>query len=222
MSCSVPAKIDLPAVLASARSHVDEPVGGAHHRLIVLDDEHGVAEIAQALQRADQAFVVGRMQTDRRLIADVEHAHQTRADLRCEADALRLSTGERSGRAVEREVVEADLHHEVQAGADLLQDLSCDRLFALAERRLRSGEALGPSVSIDDAHRCDRCDVLFVDSDGERLGLEPGPAARRARVRRHVALDLAADVVGVGFLVAPLEVRDDALVVRVPLVAVAA
>ena len=40
---------DVAAVLARARPHVDEPVGGAHHLLVVLDDEHGVAEVAQPL-----------------------------------------------------------------------------------------------------------------------------------------------------------------------------
>ena len=49
---------DLAAVLAGAGADVDEVVGGAHHRLVVLDDEHGVAEVAQARERADQALVV--------------------------------------------------------------------------------------------------------------------------------------------------------------------
>src|SRR3990172_5218821 len=65
-----------PALLAGARAHVDQPVRRAHHRFVVLDDEHGVAEIAQPLERADQAVVVRRVETDRRLVADVEHAHQ--------------------------------------------------------------------------------------------------------------------------------------------------
>ena len=122
---------------AGAGAHVDEVVGGAHHRLVVLDDEHRVAEVAQAHQGADQAVVVGGVQADRRLVADVEHAHEAGADLGREADALRLAAGERRGAAVERQVVEADLDQEVEAGADLLQDLVGDRLLALAERRLR-------------------------------------------------------------------------------------
>ena len=73
----------------------------------------------------------------RRLVADVEHAHQAGADLRRQADALRLAAGERRRAAVERQVVEADLDQEVEAGADLLEDLVGDRLLALVERRLR-------------------------------------------------------------------------------------
>jgi hypothetical protein len=39
---------DLAAALAGARAHVDEPVRAAHHLLVVLDDEHGVAEVAKS------------------------------------------------------------------------------------------------------------------------------------------------------------------------------
>ena len=129
---------------AGAGPHVDEVVGGAHHRLVVLDDEHRVAEVAQALQGADQAVVVGGVEADRRLVADVEHAHQAGADLRREPNALRLAAGEGGRAAVERQVVEPDLDEEVEAGADLLEDLVGDRLLALVERRVRPGEVGEP------------------------------------------------------------------------------
>jgi len=40
---------DVAAVLARARPHVDQVLGGAHHLLVVLDDEDGIAEVAQPL-----------------------------------------------------------------------------------------------------------------------------------------------------------------------------
>ena len=49
---------DPPAVLAGARTHVDDPIGRAHRFLIVLDDDQRVAQIAQPLEGADQARVV--------------------------------------------------------------------------------------------------------------------------------------------------------------------
>ena len=49
---------DVAAVLTCAGAHVDEPVGRPHHLLVVLHDEHGVAEIAQPLERDDQPSVV--------------------------------------------------------------------------------------------------------------------------------------------------------------------
>ena len=89
---------DVPAVLARARAHVDEPVGRAHHLLVVLDDEHGVAEVAQPLERSDELVVVALVETDRRLVEDVEHADELRADLGRQPQALRLAARERRRR----------------------------------------------------------------------------------------------------------------------------
>ena len=97
-------------------------VGGAHRLFVVLDDDHGVAEVAQLLERREQPRVVALMQPDRRLVEDVEHADEARADLRREADALRLAAGERLGRAAEREVVETDVDEEAQPLAHFLEN----------------------------------------------------------------------------------------------------
>ena len=78
-------------MLAGAGADVDDVVGRAHGLLVVLDDEHGVAEVAQAQQRVDEAPVVALVQADAGLVEDVEHADQRRADLRGQADALRLA-----------------------------------------------------------------------------------------------------------------------------------
>ena len=37
---------DMAAVLTGARPHVHKMVGRAHRLFVVLDDEHGVAEVA--------------------------------------------------------------------------------------------------------------------------------------------------------------------------------
>ena len=73
---------DLAAVDAGAGAHVDDIVGGADRVLVMLDDEHGVAEVAQALERFEQAVVVALVEADRGLVEDVEHARQAGADLR--------------------------------------------------------------------------------------------------------------------------------------------
>ena len=100
---------DVAAVHAGARAHVDDVVGGEDGVAVVLDDEHRVAEIAQPLQRLEQARVVALVQADRRLVEDVEHADQARADLRRQPDALRLAAGEGGRGAVEGQVVEPDV-----------------------------------------------------------------------------------------------------------------
>ena len=59
---------------------------------------HGVAQVAQPAQRAEEALVVALVQPDARLVEDVEHAHEARADLGRETDALRLAARERARR----------------------------------------------------------------------------------------------------------------------------
>ena len=82
---------DLSAMDAGAWPHVDHMVCGQDRLLVMLDHEHGVAHVAQRLERIEQPRIVALMQPDRRLVQHVEHAGQPRADLRGEADALALS-----------------------------------------------------------------------------------------------------------------------------------
>ena len=70
-----PGRHDVAAMFARAWAEVHDVVGGAHDRLVVFDYQHGVADVAQILQRAYQPVVVRRMQPDGRLVAHVQHAH---------------------------------------------------------------------------------------------------------------------------------------------------
>ena len=74
-------------------------VGGVHRVLVVLHNDQRIAEVAQMAQGRKQAVVVALVQSDARLIENVEHPHQPRADLRRETDALCLAARERSRRA---------------------------------------------------------------------------------------------------------------------------
>ena len=133
----------LPAVLAGAGPEIDHVVGGADRLLVVLDDDHGVAEIAQPRERREQRAVVALVQADRRLVEDVEHARQVRADLRREPDALAFAARQRRRAAAERQVADADVVQEAQAIADLAQDPAGDQVLAIRqlERRRRPSSA---------------------------------------------------------------------------------
>ena len=119
MSSSVPCTTTVAAVHAGARSHLDDVIRRADRVLVVLDDDHRVADVAQALERRDHLHVVLRMQPDARLIEHVEHAHQPRADLRRQPDALRLAAGQRARAAVEVQVVEPDAEQQLETAANL-------------------------------------------------------------------------------------------------------
>ena len=96
MICAgVPSATISPAVLAGAGAEVDDPVGRLHRLLVVLDDDDGVAEVAQPLERAEQLAVVALVEADRGLVEDVDDAGQLAAHLRRQPDALALAAGER-------------------------------------------------------------------------------------------------------------------------------
>ena len=76
------------ALASGAGAKVHDVVGAANGFFIVLDDQHGVAQIPQPLQGPQQAVVVAMVQADRGLIQHVEHSAQPRADLGGQADAL--------------------------------------------------------------------------------------------------------------------------------------
>ena len=118
-SAGVPCGDDPPAVAARAGPKVDQPIGTAHDRLVVLDDQDRVAAALQVLQGLDQALVVAGMQPDRRLVEHVAYADQPRAQPAGQADALQLAAAEGFGGAVEREIAQPDLAEEIEPGKDL-------------------------------------------------------------------------------------------------------
>ncbi len=72
---------DVAAMHAGAGADIDDIVGGEDGVLVMLDDDDGIAEVAQAPQGLEQAGIVALMQADRGLVEHVEHARQPRADL---------------------------------------------------------------------------------------------------------------------------------------------
>ena len=92
----------------------------------MLDDDKGVAQVAQTLQGLDEAGVVALVQSDTRLVQNVEHTDKTGADLSGQTDALRLSSRQRGGPSGQTEVVKADVHQEPEAGVDLRQHAAGD------------------------------------------------------------------------------------------------
>jgi hypothetical protein len=86
------------AVLAGSGPDVDDVVGHLDGVLVVLDHQHGVAQVPEPNQGLDQPVVVPLVEPDRRFVEDVEHAHQPGADLGGQPDALRLAPGQRRGR----------------------------------------------------------------------------------------------------------------------------
>jgi hypothetical protein len=189
-----------------SRSKIENKIGVADGLFIVLDDEHRVAQVAKFFESLNEAVVVALMQADGGLVEDVEDAAQARADLRGEADALALAAGERSGAAVEREIVEADGAEELETLGDLAANALGDQRFALSELEIdgcreRAIERQGGEVG----------DGKAADFDGERLGAQALAAADGAGRGRHVAHHVFAIAVAARFLGVVAQVGEDAV-----------
>ena len=164
----------------------------------MLDDDDGVAHVAQALQGGDEAVVVAGVEADGGLVEDVEDAHQARPHLARQPDALGLAAGQRGGRSVERQVVQADVHQEAEPTADLLQQLLGDRPRDRVEGRRREfidgsrgriGQGVEERLRLADGACGEVDEGPPPHADGPGAGVEPRPAAFRARHAAHVGFE---------------------------------
>ena len=92
----------LAAAHAGAGTQVDDVIGAADGVFVVFDDHQRVAVPRELGQRVEQHAVVARMQADGGLVEHVTHALQVGAELRRQADALRLAARQRRRGAVQR------------------------------------------------------------------------------------------------------------------------
>ncbi len=196
---------DLAAVLAGAGADVDDPVGDLDGVLVVLHDDERVAHVAQPDQSLDQPVVVALVQTDRRLVENVQDADESGADLGGQADALGLAAGERAGRPVQGEVVQTDVDQEPQSFVDLLQHPLGDLLVAGAELQLAQEVR-----AVADGHPGDLGDRLPHDGDREDDRLEAGALTGGTGHLAHVALEALAAGVALGLAVPALDEGDRA------------
>ena len=180
---------DVAAVFAGAGAEVHDVVGGAHHVGIVLHHHDGVAEVAQLLQDADEPPGIAAVQPDGRLVEHVAGAHQPRAQAGGQLDALRFAARERGRKAVEREVFEPHIVEELQALADLHQDLVGDGgLFRGEFQASKNSQRLG------DVHAHDIGQVLAAHAHVERLLAQARALAFRAERVAAVAAEEHAHV----------------------------
>ena len=87
----------------------------------MLHDENGVSKIPQVFKRAQQPRIVARVQSDARLIEHVQHAAQSRTDLRGQPNALRFAAGKCSGRTLQAEIAQPHRKEKINAFGNFLQ-----------------------------------------------------------------------------------------------------
>ncbi len=186
---------DQAALLAALGAEVDDPVGGLDHVEVVLDHDHGVAGVDEAVEHLEQPLHVGEVQAGRGLVEDVERAPgRDLRELGRELDALGLAAGERRRGLAEPDVAEPDLVERLQAPADLRDVL---------EERQR----------LLDRHVEHVGDGLALEADLERLAVVALAVALLARdvdVREEVHLDLDLAVAAADLAAPALDVEAEA------------
>ena len=116
------------AALPRSGAEVQDVVGGPDRLLVVLDDDDGVPGVPQALEHGDEPAVVPLVEADGRLVEDIEDPSQSGADLGGEPDALGLPPREGDRRPAQLEVGHPQPVHDLEAIADLPDDLVGDLL----------------------------------------------------------------------------------------------
>ena len=81
------------SIAPGAWPQVNQPIGCSHGIEIMLDDDDCIAQIAQAGQGGEQFFIVALMQADAGFVKNIQHPHQSAADLAGQTDALRFPAG---------------------------------------------------------------------------------------------------------------------------------
>ena len=191
---------------ARARADVQHVVGQPDRILVMFDHDHRIAQVTQAGERTEQAFVVALVQADRRLVQHVHHTDQAGADLAGQADALCFATGQGVGLALQGQVIQADIDQEAEAFADFLDDLRGD--LATPARQAQFTEEL--QCLVDRQHHQLRQRAIGHEHVACRL-VQARTMAFRARLFADVLGQLLAHRRRLGFLVAAFEVGNDAL-----------
>ena len=188
-------KQDLTAFTAAFGAHVEDAVSHLDHVEVVLDHEHRVSCVDEALEHLDELAHVLEVQARGGLIEDVEGLSRLlTVQLLGELDALRLAARERGRRLAQVDVAQA---HVVQ-GLELVLDLRDVR---------KEGQGFR------DRHVEHVADGLAVVGDLERLAVVPLSVTHLAghvHVRQEVHLDLYLAVALAGLAAAAGHVEREA------------
>src|SRR5246127_5585046 len=130
-------KEQLAAQFARAGTQIEDAVGSSDGVRVVLDHEHGIAEVTQRFQDVDEPLGVTRMQANGGLIEDVQSSHEMGAQGSSELDALRFATGKSGGEALQRQVIQADFVEELQPGADFFKNFVGNFRLQFCELQVR-------------------------------------------------------------------------------------
>ena len=135
--------------------------------------------------------------------------------MRGQTDTLRLAAGECAGRTGKRQIIQTDVHQKFQPCLDLFQHHVDDTQLALTQNQpleeiLRLvNRHIAQAVNV----QLGNIAVILPVSQRHRqhLGFQTRPAAIRAGAFHHIFLNILADKLGFGFVVAPFQISHHTL-----------
>ena len=144
---------DRAARSAGPGTQVDDVIGDRDRLRLVLDDEDGVALVAQLEQQPVHPLDVVGVQAGGRLVEHVSDIGERRAQMADHPRPLRLSARQGAGGTVQAEVAESDVDERVERPLQVVHDGS--------DRRVR--DAAQPLGEVGDLHRAHIGDVHALD-----------------------------------------------------------
>ena len=107
---------ELPARVAALGAEIEDPVGALDHVEMVLDHEHGVARVDQAVEDAEQLADIVEVEPGGGLVEDVEVRPRSRraASSARDLEPLGLAAGQGGGGLAEAEVAEPDVLEDLE------------------------------------------------------------------------------------------------------------
>ena len=207
----------MTAVHTGAGTDVHHMVSGTNGVFVVLDNDQGVAEVAQPLERRQQAVIVTLVQSDARFIQDIENTGESGTDLCGQTDPLRLASRKGHRRPIQAEIVQTHIQQEPQTHADLSQhevtdlNLTGRQQWLATFRGANPHQLFNPFKGLADTHRRELRDPERTDAHCQSLGPQPLASAAAAGNKLQIFLQLLPLRFTTGITKLPLQDRQNPL-----------
>jgi hypothetical protein len=151
------------------------------------------------------------MQSDGGLVEHIQRIHELGAERVCQTDALRLATGKRARRSIERQIIKANVAEELNPISSFLEQVVGNPSLEIRQR-----ERIEPREELIDRQLGYLGDVVARDPHLQRVRLQLRGPAGGTDARGLIPPQEHSDVLLVPFLLQVLEEGKNSLVAANP------
>ena len=186
-------------------------VRGTNGFLIMFNNDHSIADVTKLFQRPQQLGVIPGMQPDGRFVEHIKNTHQLRPDLGGKADTLCFTTGKRNSRTGKGQIIKPYIEEKFKPGDDFLENLFRNHTLFPGQRAAVIFQFMHPFQRTGNRPVCHFDDILSVYSHRESFRTQAFSSAYFTRDLPHVCGNRIFHIIGIRFVVTPLQVRYDPL-----------